>query len=139
MFNRMTFLAVLMFALASSAGAQKAAEETAPQVWTVADREVLRIRVTIGDMTPFKRVDLFEGRLTEILSRVERPIGVGDIELKMVGKCAAITVCGDLLVTVMPEDAAANKTTVEKLGRIWLSNLRKAVPLLSPRVNPRGV
>jgi hypothetical protein len=39
----------------------------------------------------------------------------------------------------MPEDAAANKTTVEKLGRIWLSNLRKAVPLLSPRVNPRGV
>jgi len=95
--------------------------------------------VTTHGLTPRQRVERYEERLTEILCRVERPITVSDIEMRVSGKHASITVCGDLLVTVLPEDASANKTTVEKLARIWLSNLRKSVPLLSPRENPRGV
>lgn len=125
---------VLVLTVMLSAGAAG----NAPQVWTVAGREVLRIRVTVQGMTPRERVERFEERLTEILSRVERPLAVNDVELKLEGNHATITVCGELLVTVLPEDAAANRTTVEKLARQWLSNLRKSIPLLSPRVNPRG-
>lgn len=133
---RMTPLMAFVLVLLPSAGSGQTS--ASPRVWTVAGREVLRIRVTVGDLTPDKRVDLYDGRLTEILSNVERPIGVADITMRQAGKAIALLVCDELLVTVLPEDAAANKTTVEKLARIWLSNLRKSVPLLSPRVNPQG-
>lgn len=124
--------------LIACATAVPAGSTEKPEVWTVAGKEVLRIRVTAYGKTPRERVELFDSRLTEIMSLVERPVTVADVQMTISGKTAAITVCGNLLVTVMPEDAEANKTSVEKLARIWLSNLRKTVPLLSPRVNPRG-
>lgn len=128
----------LFAAACLGAGYQVRTHGPAPAVWSVAGREVLRIRVAAGGIEPNDRVEKFEERLTEILSRAERPITIADVELQMSGKIGRITVCGDLLVTVLPEDAAANHTTVEQLARIWLSNLRKSVPLLSPRVNPSG-
>jgi hypothetical protein len=109
-----------------------------PEVWAVAGKEVLRFRVAAGGMTPRQRVEELDTRMTNILSKVERAIGVADVEMELQGPTARITVCGDLLVTVLPDDAGANKTTVEKLGRSWLTNIRKTVPQLSPRVNRGG-
>jgi hypothetical protein len=121
-----------------AATARQSGDEQRPEVWSVAGREVLRIRTTVGNMTPRKRVEMLDARLTEILSRVETPIGVADIEMHVQPKLVTITVCGDLLVTISQPDADANKTTPERLGKIWLSNIRKTVPLLSPRVNRGG-
>lgn len=114
-------------------------QATTSEVWSVAGRVVLRLRGTLGEMTPRRRVEVMDERLTEILSKVERPITVSDIELHTGKGAPTITVCGDLLVTVLPGDAEPNRMTPEKLGAAWLSNIRKTVPLLSPRVNRGGV
>ncbi|MBM3496173.1 MAG: hypothetical protein FJX72_17910 [Armatimonadetes bacterium] len=129
---------LVVFAFAPAASAQEPQEPEMPEIWSVAGKEVLRIRVTVGSLTPRQRVELLDTRLTEILSKAERAIGVADIELHLHARSATITVCGDLLVTVVQDDADANKTTPERLGRVWLTNIRKTVPLLSPRVNRGG-
>ncbi|NUQ70336.1 MAG: hypothetical protein HUU17_05880 [Chthonomonadales bacterium] len=110
----------------------------APAAWSVANRIVLRLHATVGTMTPQQRVEELESRLTELLSTVERPIGIADIELVTTGNTVSIEVCGSLLVTVLPGDARPNRSTAEGLGRQWTSNLRKTIPLLSPRVNKGG-
>lgn len=129
---------LLVCAFASEAASQEAAGVDRPEVWSVAGREVLRIRASVGDMTPKRRVELLDQRLTDILSEAETAIGVGDIEMHVHGKTVTITVLGVLLVTVSQADADANRTTTERLGKTWLSNIRKTVPLLSPRVNRGG-
>jgi hypothetical protein len=134
----MGVLFAIQLALVVGAAAQGPEDPARPEVWSVAGKVVLRLHATVGDVTPRRRVELLDERLTEILSKVERPIGVADIEMHEAGSDVTITVCGDLLVTVLPGDAAPNKTTPAKLGRMWLSSLRKTVPLLSPRVNRGG-
>lgn len=129
---------VVMCAFAASASPQDASDARQPEVWSVAGREVLRIRASVGDMTPRQRVEILDQRLTDILSKAETAIGIGDIEMAVHGKTVTITVLGELLVTVSQADADANKTTTERLGKTWLSNIRKTVPLLSPRVNRGG-
>ncbi len=123
---------------AAGASAQDQSDRLRPEVWSVAGREVLRIRVPVGQMSPRQRVELLDQRLTDILSKAETAIGVADIEMATRGKTVSITVLGELLVTVSQADAEANGTTTERLGKMWLSNIRKTVPLLSPRVNRGG-
>ena len=131
-------LYVLTAVLAVHAAAQQTREAPQPEVWSVAGREVLRIRVAVGGVGPRQRVEILDQRLTDILSAAEAPIGVADIEMEVHGNTVTITVLGELLVTVSQADADANKTTTERLGKVWLSNIRKTVPLLSPRVNRSG-
>jgi len=133
-----TALLALQFTLIVGVAAQAPDGPDASEVWSVAGKVVLRLHATVGDKTPKRRVELLDERLTEMLSKAERPIGVDDIEMQESGGDVTITVCGDLLVTVLPGDASPNKTTPQKLGRMWLSSLRKTVPLLSPRVNRGG-
>jgi hypothetical protein len=52
------------------------------------------------------------------------------------GLCIAVR--GELLVTVGKSDAEASLMTEERLGKHWLSSIRKIVPQLTPKVNTRG-
>jgi hypothetical protein len=107
-------------------------------IWSVAGREVLHLRVGFANMTPRRRVEELDERLNDILSKADGPLQASEIVLKKDKGTLTITVRGDLLVTVTAEDAAANHMKPEKLGRIWLSNIRKTVPQLSPKENRRG-
>lgn len=106
--------------------------------WAVAGRIVFRVRAAYKDMSPERRVEEMDFRLNEILSKQDRAIGAADITLVQARGSASILVCGDLLVTVTAADAAANKTTVAKLAQVWLANVRKTVPLVTPRLNRGG-
>lgn len=123
-------------ALAPAARAQAPADPGAD--WAVAGRVVFRIRAAYKEMSPERRVEELDYRLNEILSKQDRAIGAADITLTQSKGSAGILVLGDLLVTVTAADAAANKTTVAKLGQVWLANIRKTVPLVTPRLNRGG-
>jgi len=107
--------------------------------WCLAGREVLRMRATIGDWAPRKRVEEMEVRLVEALSLSSAPLLPEDIRLVVLkqGKDVRIEVRGRLLVTVSNADAAANNTTAERLGQQWLTGLRATLPLIAP-VPPPG-
>lgn len=132
LFTVLAFCAMLLQGNAPAAGQQDGA------IWSVAGREVLHLRATVANMTPRKRVEELDERLTNILSKTEAPLLASDIVIKREKGILSITVRGDLLVTVAAEDAAANHMKPEKLARIWLSNIRKSVPQLSPKENRRG-
>lgn len=107
-------------------------------VWSVAGRQVLRLHATAGGMTPQERVEALDERLTNILSEGETRLGAEDIALKTSNGEVIITVRNKLLVTVTRQDAEANSTTPQELGRRWLVNLRNTLPLLAPRLNKHG-
>jgi hypothetical protein len=132
--RRMLWCAAALAALAAGGSAARGEEA----VWSLAGKQVLRLHGTAGGLTPMQRVERLDERVTEILSSGDGTLGAADIVLKQEKGIVCITVRGRLLVTVTAEDAAANHTTKEKLGHIWLSNLRKTLPLLAPRENKRG-
>ncbi|HSV73214.1 MAG TPA: hypothetical protein VLH79_05590 [Chthonomonadales bacterium] len=118
------------------------APPTAPvagSTWSLAGREVLRMRATIGEWSPRKRVEEMEGRLVEVLSLTSAPLMPEHIALVVHknGADVRIEVRGRLLVTVSNLDASANHTTAERLGRLWLAGLRATLPLIAP-VPPPG-
>jgi len=129
-------VAVLAFSLVLAIGARATPDESA--VWSVAGKEVLRLHATVGAMTPLLRVEEVDHRLNEILSKADAPITSADILAHNDKGTVYISINGDLLVTVDGNDAAPNHMTPDKLVQVWLSNIRKTVPQLSPRVNRGG-
>jgi len=107
-------------------------------VWSIAGKQVLRLHATAGGMTPQERVDALDERLTNILSQGEVRLGAEDIALSTSNGEVVITVRNKLLVTVTRQDAEANNTSPQELGRRWLVNLRNTLPLLAPRLNKHG-
>lgn len=124
--------AVAALCLASARPAQ------ADAVWSVAGKQVLRMRAAVGGMTPDRRVEELDTRLNNVLSRLDSPLKPSDIVVGRRAGSIVILARGDLLVTVTLQDADANRTTPGKLARAWLTNMRKTLPQLSPRVNPQG-
>lgn len=106
--------------------------------WAIAGREVMRLYGSFGKMTPAKRAEMLDERVTNILSKGDGTLGAADIVLRRDRGHLCITVRGDLLVTVTPADAEGNAMSRDELGQLWLSNLRKTLPLLAPRVNKGG-
>jgi len=130
-------LAVCAAALATCGlGLRAASADEA--VWAIAGREVLRLQDTGGAMKGEKRAETLDMRVNNILSKGNGTLGAADIVLRQEKGRIFITVRGDLLVTVTPQDAAAHETTREELGQTWLASLRKTLPLLAPRENKGG-
>ena len=129
--NTILCLILLSFPMCRAAFADEA-------VWSVAGKQVLRLHGTLNGVTPDKRVETLDERLTNILSTGDGKLGVEDIVLRSEKGEVSIAVRGDLLVTVTAQDAAANHASREALGKRWLANLRKTLPQLAPRVNRRG-
>jgi hypothetical protein len=132
--RRVVLSAVALTGLAGWCTAARADES----VWSVAGKEVLRMRASVGGLTPDKRVERLDERMNNILSRGDGAVEARHLALKRGRGVIAIFVRGELLVTITPEDAAANNTTREYLAHAWLSNLRKTLPLIAPRINRRG-
>lgn len=110
----------------------------ADAVWAIAGKEVLRLHAKAGSLTPEKRVETLDARVTEMLSKGDGTLSASDINIKEAGDVFSIIVRGDTLVTVMPEDANAYHTTRDKLAHTWLTSIRNTLPQLAPRVNKSG-
>ena len=124
-------LILLLFCIGFRAYAQES-------VWSVAGQQVLRLHATVRGVSPAKRVEALDERLNNILSRLGGKLGAEDIVLRKARGTYSILVHKELLVTVTAEDAAANKTKPELLAKTWLSNLRKTIPQVVPKVNREG-
>jgi hypothetical protein len=107
-------------------------------VWSVAGKQVLTMRMPAGGLSPHKRVERLDERMNDILSKSNGTLDAKHLGLKRTRGVIAILVRGEILVTVTPGDAAANNTSHEYLAHAWLSNLRKTLPLVAPKVNKRG-
>jgi hypothetical protein len=129
-----TVCAGLLYGQSAMADAERASEA----VWSIAGSQVLRLRATVGEMTPRQRVEELDRRLYEILSKVDGPLPADQITLERRAGSLCIAVRGELLVTVGKSDAEASLMTEERLGKHWLSSIRKIVPQLTPKVNTRG-
>lgn len=127
---RIGLTAILTFTMSTVAGAQQA-------VWSCAGKQVLRLHATVAGVTPAKRVEALDERVTNLLSQ-HSVVAANDITIGRGRGQVYISAFGSVLVTVTPDDAAANHTTRERLAHTWLTNLRGALPLVSPRVNKRG-
>jgi hypothetical protein len=131
-FPRLLLAAVLVAAVVAPDPAR------AEAIWAIAGKEVLRLQAKVGSLTPEKRSEMLDARVTEILSKGDGTLSASDIVLKEKAGTLAVVVRGDILVTVTREDAAAHNTTREKLARTWLTAIRNTLPQLAPRVNQRG-
>ena len=110
----------------------------ADAVWAIAGKEVLRLHAKAGNLTPEKRAEMLDSRVTEILSKGDGTLSASDINIKDASNTLSIVVRGDTLVTVMAEDANAYHTTRDKLAHTWLTSIRNTLPQLAPRVNKSG-
>lgn len=128
---------IVLGALAALLVLGAAGGAAAEAVWSCAGKQVLRLHATVGGMTPEKRVEVLDERVTNLLSK-HAVISASDIAIARNRGQVSITAFGETLVTVTPDDAAANRTTRDRLAHTWLTNLRGTLPLLSPRVNKHG-
>jgi hypothetical protein len=132
---KLTMIPLSAVALLSIAACPAVASDEA--TWAVAGKQVLTMRASAGGLTPHRRVERLDERMNDILSKGGF-LDAKHMGLKRTRGVIAILVRGEIFVTVTPEDAAANNTTREYLAHAWLSNLRKTLPLIAPRVNQRG-
>jgi hypothetical protein len=126
---RIAAAAVLVCGLARGAYAEA--------VWTCAGEEVLRLHATVGGVSPDKRVEKLDERVNNLLSK-HAVVAASDIAIAKKHGQVTITAFGETLVTVAPDDAAANHISRDRLAHTWLTNLRGTLPLMSPRVNKHG-
>src|SRR5712691_5813931 len=104
---------------------------TMTQKCVIANELCFVSRAAEGGFTPVQRIDRVNERLAYIL-------GYEDLRLKSIRMVSAgpdveIRVGRSLLVTVTPADARANGARrPESLARLWLRNLRDAMPQARP-------
>ena len=129
---RLTFIAVMIALISPSIASAEDA------VWAIAGKEVLKLHASAGSITPQKRVEMMDARVTEMLSKGDGTLSASDINIREKGDAIVIVVREDTLVTVLTGDASAFHTTREKLAKEWLTSIRNTLPQLAPRVNKRG-
>ena len=97
---------------------------------------VLTIRFPAGGMSVSERAEAVTERLQIILS--DPDLKRSDLRADRIdGNNAKISVKGKLLVTVNGETARHNQHTVMSLARVWVRNLRRALPQLNVQPNPK--
>ncbi|HEY3268998.1 MAG TPA: hypothetical protein VGM37_18960 [Armatimonadota bacterium] len=88
------------------------------------------VRVGSGGQSATQRVDRLNERLAYIIG-YER-LAPGNIYIRNVKGMPTIMVGRSELFTVTPEDARAVGATPQTVARIWLANLRHAMPQSRP-------
>lgn len=91
---------------------------------------ILRLRVTVGGMTPAQRTGALYERLNTIIS--DREVKPSQVKAVRKGNDWLVMAGPHLFVTVTTPEAKANKTTPERLAQIWASNLGKAIAAARP-------
>jgi hypothetical protein len=104
---------------------------TMAQRCVIANADCFVMRAPAGGMTAEQRLDRVNERLAYILGYESlRP---SNIRAQRQGAAVDIRVGKSLLTTVTPADARANGTrNVMGLARVWLRNLRAALPQARP-------
>ena len=91
---------------------------------------ILRLRLTIGGMTPTQRGIILYNRLNDIIS--DRTLEPEDYKPVRKGNDWLVMAGSHLFVTATPQEAKVNMATPLQLAQIWASNLRVAVALARP-------
>ncbi|MCC6729837.1 MAG: hypothetical protein IT208_10915 [Chthonomonadales bacterium] len=121
-------------ALALVGGSSSAASADAGEV-AVGGERILAIRFPAAGMTVKERADAVTERLRVILS--DPTLTPADIAARPSGRSAAIYVNGRLLVTVDPRTARYSYSKPLPLARQWVSHLRRVLPQVNVRPNPK--
>lgn len=91
----------------------------------------IRIRAATPQFTVEQRVLIVTRRVVEIISYEDTQ--KTEPRIVMQNKTPAVYVGKHLLITVHRNDATANGTRPERLAKIWAKNLKKALPLATPK------
>lgn len=76
-----------------------------------------------------QRVDVVQQRANDLLAYSSK---IPSVEVKKSGGKTIIFAGGKVFLTVTPDDARVNKTTVDKLAKSWAQRLRKILPEATP-------
>jgi len=117
-------------------GSVAAEAATMAQQCVIADRVCFVMRAGDGRFTPEQRIDRVNDRLAYILGHEKlRPENIEAVPLPN-GE-AKIRVGRSLLTNVTRADAVANGApSPQALARVWLANLRVAIPQAEPKLWP---
>ena len=96
----------------------------------IADRPVLRIRTSLGGVSPEQRAAIVARRLQELLARGVPP---RRLVSRKAGKNAELLYGSTLLLTVTPQEARAQNSSAASLAALWGHRLRAllSTPLLT--------
>jgi hypothetical protein len=138
-----TLVALLMATSAVALVAPTAlAQETAPAAYQPTEADIainnaffFRIRTPAAGFTVAEREKTINERLVAILS-CHKP---GPVTIAPVRGKPTLYVDGVQLVTVYPQDVAANKAQCPwSVARTWAKNLREGLPKVMPGAHPTG-
>jgi len=110
--------------------AQPAVPAPQPEEIVAGGIVILRLRTTVGGMTPADRSAAIYERINTIIS--DRKVQPPDVKAVKKGLDWVVMAGPHLFVTATPDEAIANKATPMELAHIWASNLRIAIPLARP-------
>lgn len=111
-----------------------------PVYWGIGGIPIIYIRACAGKLTPMTRAEVYDARSVDILSKcIDNPLQPQDVKVLAWKGRYFITVRGDFLAEVLPQDAAATKMKQAKLAVQWANSIRKALIKLEPIQNKNGV
>lgn len=97
--------------------------------------EILRIRVAAPGHTVEERANTIQSRLVPILA--DPTLRPSDVHVEPNGADYKLMVKSRLLVTVTRQDAAATDSTPGRLAARWAAHVRRVLPQVSVRPNPK--
>lgn len=111
-----------------------------PVYWGIGGIPIIYIRACAGKLTPVTRAEIYDARTVDILSKcVDNPLRPEDVQVLTWHGRFFITVRGDFLAEVLPQDAAATGMKQKKLANEWANSIRSALMKLEPIQNKKGV
>lgn len=126
---RLRWLTVM--AVVASAVGLSVAQQTPSDV-AFAGEFFFRFRVAAGGLSPQARAGVVQERLTQVFTRLYDRGALPTVGVRHHNGWAMIWVTGVLFVTVTPDDARANGTTVRHLASQWGRNTARALRTILP-------
>jgi hypothetical protein len=112
-------------------------DDTSPSNWAYSGYSIFRLTRSDGGFTPIMRTETCDARTVEILSRVQvPPVRPSDVKVVDGNK---IVVRRYYLMTVKPQDAQAEGTTVSALAHKWARSVAYVLPKIAPTPSPFGL
>jgi hypothetical protein len=113
---------------------------TKPVYWGIGGIPIIYIRACAGKLTPITRAEIYDARAVDILSKcVDNPLQPQDVKVLNWKDEYFITVRGDFLAEVLPQDAAATGMKQSELANEWAKSIRDALMKLEPIQNKKGI
>jgi len=112
-------------------------DDPSPSNWAYSGYSIFRLTKSDGGNTPIMRTETCDARTVEILSRAQvPPVRASDVKVVDGNK---IVVRRYYLITVQPQDAKANGTTVNALAHKWAQSVAYVLPKIAPLPSRLGL